>query len=408
MKSFPENFYWGAATASYQVEGGIENCDWAKAARDGRVPECGRACDHYNQYENDFDLAVELGHNAHRFSIEWARIEPEAGKFNQDEIEHYRQVLQALKQRVITPYMTLWHFTLPQWFVDRGGFEHKDSPKIFARYARFVIEQLGDEINRVTTMNEPMVLLDLGWRKGNWPPFKKFNLGSFFTRTHSGDNEQNRPDVSNLYIFTYFTVLKNLIKAQKLAYQAIKQVNKDIDVSLVKHTIAYDHDGRLFNRFRAWFQDRFFNHSFLKRVAPHVDSFGLNYYHYVPFGSEIERKTDMGWNFAPEHIYEALLVLWRYRKPIFVSEAGIADHDDSDRAEYIEKQIVGVKKALEEGIDVRGHLYWSLMDNYEWALGFDKKFGLIEIDYETLERKVRPSAWRYKELIKQYSKNIDE
>ena len=161
----------------------------------------------------------------------------------------------------------------------------------------------------------------------------------------------------------------------------------------------------MWHRFRAWFQDRYFNHSFLKQVVPYCDTIGLNYYHYVPFGTTIERKTDMGWNYAPEHIYEALQVLWRYRKPVFVSEAGIAATNDSERVEYIEKQMAGVAKALEAGIDVRGHLYWSLMDNYEWALGFEKKFGLIEIDYDTLERKVRPSAWRYKELIEECSNN---
>ncbi len=112
-KTFPRGFYWGAATASYQVEGGIENTDWAKAAREGRVPPCGQACDHYHRYESDFDLAKDLGHNAHRFSVEWARIEPEEGKFNHEAIAHYREVLKALHARKITPFITLWHFTLP-------------------------------------------------------------------------------------------------------------------------------------------------------------------------------------------------------------------------------------------------------------------------------------------------------
>lgn len=399
MKTFPKDFFWGAATASYQVEGGIENCDWAHAAREGRVPECGRACDHFHRYEDDFALARELGHTAHRFSLEWARIEPEDGQFDDAAIEHYRDVIRACKANGLLPIVTLWHFTLPQWFAESGGFERVDAPEKFARYAKRCAEVFGDEVTMITTMNEPMVFLDLGWRKGNWPPFKKFTLGSFFTRTKSGDEAQNRPDISNRHMFTFFQVMRTLVRAQKLAYRAIKDVRPEVEVSLVKHTIAYDHNGTLLTRFRAWFQDRYFNHHFLRRVAPHCDSFGLNYYHYVPFGRSIERKTDMGWNFAPEHIYEALHVLWKYRKPIFVSEAGIADHDDSDRAEYITKQVAGTRRAIEDGVDVRGHLYWSLMDNYEWALGFEKKFGLIEIDYETLERRVRPSAYVYKDII---------
>tara|TARA_B100000508_G_scaffold120018_1_gene100924 strand:+ start:28 stop:1257 length:1230 start_codon:yes stop_codon:yes gene_type:complete len=401
----PDGFFWGAAAASYQVEGGIENTDWAQAARDGRVPECGQACDHYNRFEEDFDLAVELGHTAHRFSLEWSRIEPEEGKFDREAVEHYRRVISALRERNLEPIMTLWHFSLPQWFAESGGFERKDSPEIFARYAKFCAEELGYGVQYLTTMNEPMVFLDIGWRKGNWPPFKKFTIGSFFTRTHSGEESANRPSDSNWHMFTFFKVIKNLVRTQKMAYRAVKSVRPDLNVSLVKHTIAYDHDGRLFPRFRAWIQDRYFNHNFLKKVAPYCDSFGLNYYHYVPFGSRsIDRKTDMGWNFAPEHIYDAIQVLWKYKKPIFVSEAGIADHDDSDRAEYITKQVEATIRAVEEGIDIRGHLYWSLMDNYEWALGFEKQFGLIKIHYDdNLRREIRPSAWVYKELIEKYS-----
>lgn len=397
--SFPKDFLWGAATASYQVEGGIENCDWAQAAREGRVPACGRACDHYHRYEKDFDLAQALGHTAHRFSLEWARIEPAEGKFDEGEIEHYRQVIRALKARGMTPFVTLWHFTLPQWFADKGGFECAEAPEIFARYARYVVEQLGEEVVHISTMNEPMVFLDLGWRKGNWPPFKKFTLGSFFTRTVSGDELQNRPVHKHRHLFTFYRVLRQLIKTQAVTYHAIKEVRPEVDVSLVRHTIAYAHDGRWFNRLRAWFQDHYFNHYFLKKVAPYCDSLGLNYYHYVPFGCTIERKTDMGWNYAPEHIYDALLVLARYGKPVFVSEAGIATRHDEERAEYIKKQVQGVARALEAGVDVRAHLYWSLLDNYEWALGFAKRFGLIEVDYDTLERRVRPSAYVYKDII---------
>jgi beta-glucosidase len=129
-KKFPEGFYWGAATASYQVEGGIEDCDWAEAARAKRVPPCGLACNHYERYEEDFDLAQSLGHTAHRFSLEWARIEPEAGKFDKEAIAHYRAVLTALKKRNIKPFITIWHFTLPLWFSQSGGFERADAPEI--------------------------------------------------------------------------------------------------------------------------------------------------------------------------------------------------------------------------------------------------------------------------------------
>lgn len=166
VKKFPDGFYWGAATASYQVEGGIENNDWAKAAQKGRVPVCGSACDHYNRYESDFDIAQSLGHTAHRLSVEWSRIEPEAGKFDEAAISHYRAVLEALHKRGIKPYVTIWHFTLPLWFSETGGFERDDAPQIFARYCTYVVKHLGDLCDHFSTMNEPNVFGSNGWLRG--------------------------------------------------------------------------------------------------------------------------------------------------------------------------------------------------------------------------------------------------
>ena len=221
-KQFPAGFFWGAATASYQVEGGIENCDWAQAAREGKVPPCGAACDHYRRYNEDFDIAKSLGHNAHRFSVEWARIEPEEGKFNEAEIEHYREVLRALRARNLEPFITLWHFTLPLWFSETGGFERKDAPEIFARYCAFVVDCFGDLCTRYSTINEPVVYAGLGWLKGNWPPFKQFKMVGKHELTYSGDRTLSRPHVSFGVLFTYFKVINNLAKAHNKAYEAIK------------------------------------------------------------------------------------------------------------------------------------------------------------------------------------------
>ena len=406
-KKFPEGFYWGASTASYQVEGGIEENDWAEAAREGRVPICGKACDHYNLYEKDFDLAKELGHNAHRFSLEWARIEPEDGVFDYEEVEHYRRVIRALKDRNLEPFLTIWHFTLPLWFSESGGFERKDAPEKFARYAAFVAKELGGEIDYITTMNEPIVFAGLGWLKGNWPPFKQFLLVGIHEYTVSGDRFVARPHKSLFAYFTYRKVVKNLIKAHNQSYVAIKKVQPHLDVSLVKHVVAFDANWNPFNMLRAWIEDWFLNHSFLKHVYRQCDTIGLNFYHYVKFGNRpVYEKSDMGWEMAPDGIYNALKTLWRYKKPIFISEAGVADHDDSHRSWYIAHQVAGTAKAIEEGIDVRGHMYWSLMDNYEWALGFEKKFGLIEIDYKTRLRKARPSAYEYKKICQKNSISI--
>jgi beta-glucosidase len=399
MKIFPKGFYWGAATASYQVEGGIENNDWAQAAREGRVPPCGLACDHYHRFEADFDLAKSLGHNAHRFSLEWARIEPEAGQFNEHEIEHYRAVIKALKARGIKPYITLWHFTLPLWFSQSGGFERKDAPQIFARYASYVAQMLGSDIEGISTMNEPNVFGSNGWLRGSWPPFKRFALTDLVSITNSGRTYESKAQKGLRPIFLYQRVMKNLARAHNEAYDAIKKINPMIDVSVVKHVIYFHSNYNPLNVLKAWIANYAWTHIFMKRTYKKCDSIGLNYYFHKKFGDTMKyEKTDMDWDIYPEGIKGSLEMLWKYKKPLFVSEAGLADEADKYRADYITKQVEAVWHAINEGIDVRGHMYWSLLDNYEWALGFEKRFGLIEINYETLERKVRPSAYVYKKI----------
>ncbi len=401
---FPKDFYWGAATASYQVEGGIENTDWAQAARAGHVPLAGQLADSYNRYEEDFDIAKELGHNAHRFSVEWARIEPEEGTFDQEALEHYRKVLQALKTRNIQPFITLWHFTLPLWFSQSGGFERSDSPEIFARYCANVVGALGEDCQFFSTMNEPNVFGSNGWLRGSWPPFKRFAATDLVSITNSGRIYESNAEKGLRPLFMYWRVMKNLAKAHNAAYDAIKQVNADIDVSVVKHVIYFHANGNPLNKLKALVSNYAWTHIFMKRTYKKCDSIGLNYYFHKKFGDTQEyEKTDMDWDIYPEGILGSLKMLWKYKKPIFVSEAGLADAADKYRADYIERQIAAVEKALEHGVDVRGHMYWSLIDNYEWALGVEKKFGLVEINYETLERKIRPSAWRYKELIEEYT-----
>jgi len=399
-KKFPEGFYWGAATASYQVEGGIEDCDWAEAARAKRVPPCGLACNHYERYEEDFDLAQSLGHTAHRFSLEWARIEPEAGKFDKEAIAHYRAVLTALKKRNIKPFITIWHFTLPLWFSQSGGFERADAPEIFARYASFVAEQLGDLCEHFSTMNEPNVFGSNGWLRGSWPPFKRFAITDLISITNSGRIFEAKATKGLKPLFTYFKVMKNLAQAHNLAYKNIKKASPQTEVSVVKHVIVFDANWNPLNKLKAKLANYFWTGIFMNRTYKHCDAIGLNYYFYTQFGDKRKwRKTDMDWNFAPEHIYDALMMLKKYQLPLFVSEAGLADATDSGRAEYIKRQVTGMWQAIEDGADVRGHLYWSLLDNYEWALGFEKRFGLIEVNYVTLERKVRSSAYVYKEII---------
>ncbi|HMO82878.1 MAG TPA: family 1 glycosylhydrolase [Candidatus Paceibacterota bacterium] len=397
-KKFPDGFYWGAATSAFQVEGGIRNMDWEEAAVKGLVPALGRSADHYNLYEEDFDLIKALGHNAHRFSIEWARIEPEEGKFDLQEIEHYRQVLLALRARGIEPFITLWHFTLPLWFSKKGGFEQDGSGEIFARYCSFVVSRLADLCHNFSTINEPNVYASHGWLYGAWPPFKR---GKFlWIKFGKADGTwKSAQTLSFKNILRYFKVTNNLVKAHNAAYVSIKKVAPQVDVSIVKHVRAFDANWNPLYRLLAVIAAYYQSGKFMKGISGHFDSIGLNYYRYTKFGdTEIYPTTDMGWKVNPEKIELALKYLSRYKKPIYISEAGVADDTDSLRVDYIKRQVQGVWNAIQSGVDVRGHMYWSLLDNYELALGYDKRFGLIEVDYETLERKIRPSAYVYKEI----------
>lgn len=401
-KSFPPDFFWGAATASYQVEGGILNTDWAQAAREGKVPACGEACDHYNRYEEDFDIAKSLGHTAHRMSIEWARIEPEEGKFDMEAIAHYQKVGRALQERGLHAGITLWHFTLPLWFAERGGFERDDSPEIFARYCAFVVDHMKDFCHHYATMNEPIVFASNGWNRGTWPPFKRFTLFDFLTITNSGRQQSIHSHKGIRPFFLYMRVVKNLIRAHNTAYDAIKKVLLASDVSVVKHVILFRANGNPINTLIARFINWWWTYRFMDQVYHKCDSIGLNYYFQKKFGDTATyQKTDMDWDIYPQGIYDCLMMLMRYHKPLYVSEAGIADAKDDRRADYIRTQVASVWQAIQDGADVRGHFYWSLLDNYEWALGFEKRFGLVEIDYETLQRKIRPSAYIYKRICEQ-------
>ncbi len=382
---FPEKFLWGAATASYQVEGGIENCDWAEGAREGRVPKCGAACDHYNRYETDFDNAQKLGHNAHRISLEWARIEPEEGKFDLAEVAHYKNVINSLRARGLEPFVTLWHFTLPLWFSHDDGFENKKSVERFARYAEFCAREILGEVKFIQTINEPMVWSSEGYLKGNWPPFKK-------------------------NIIQYVRVVNNLIKAHQNAYSVIKKFLPESKVGIAKNQIYFEATlPDPFNIFRARFSDWWWNRRFLNYTKDKLDFIGLNHYTYVPFGIQPDLpRTVMGWYIHPLSIYQVLIELKQYHLPIYITENGIADATDGLRKDFITSYLKQVHQAITHGTDVRGYLHWSLLDNYEWAFGFEKKFGLIEVDLVTQERRIRPSAFVYKNICESNVLEIGE
>ena len=371
---FPKDFLWGSATASYQVEGGIDNNDWAKAGREGKVPPAGKACEHYSRYEKDFDIIKELGHNCHRISIEWSRIEPQKGEFDQGEIEHYRNVLTALNNRGIKPFVTLWHFTLPNWFVEDGGFLNKEAPEIFTRYCVKVVDELKDLCQNWATINEPNVYASDGFMRGNWPPFKK-------------------------NIFKYDKVLKSLARAHNLTYQKIKKTNPQLEISIIKDNINFVSSWRPCFKIIRYFIDLFWNKKFFNLIKGNFDVIGLNYYFSKKFGIKTNfPKSDFGWDLDPEGIYHTLMGLKKYNKPVYITETGLSDEKDKYRADYIKGLVTWSHKAIEDGLDLRGFMYWSLIDNFEWAVGYEQHFGLLSFDAKTQERHIRPSALVYKQI----------
>lgn len=384
---FPDGFLWGAATSSHQVEGNNHN-DWTVWEKEnaerlskesgGKYPRenyiSDRACDHYNRYEEDFDLVKEMGHNAHRFSIEWSRIEPEEGKFNEKEIEHYREVICALRERGIEPFVTLWHWTIPVWFTRKGAFGKYDNIKYFVRFCERVASEFRNDVKFWVILNEPEIYAGHSYLKGLWPPQKKNPL-------------------------SYWSVMTNLVKAHRESYKKIKKINLNAQIGIAKNNIYFE----------GWLApviNWLWNFYFLNQVKNYQDFIGLNYYFHnrikgLKFNqNENKEISDMGWELYPEGIYHVLKSLKKYNKPIYITENGLADAQDKQRANFIVEHLKWIHKAIEEGVDVRGYFHWSLLDNFEWDKGFWPRFGLIEIDYKTLERKPRPSSRVYAEIIR--------
>lgn len=378
---FPKNFLWGSSVSAYQVEGGIENCDWSE-----EFP-AGRACDYYNRYEKYFDLAKSLNQNIHRFSLEWSRIQPSEGKFDRSEIEHYRKVLLALKKRKMRSMVTIWHYTLPLWLSRKGGWQNSKAVEYFQQYAEFVAEELDDLVDFWITLNEPLVYMSLAYIIGRFPPRKR-------------------------HILSAAPVFFNFINAHKKAYLAIHDFNKKARVGIAENysfSDAYSKKSFLNNKaVSVW--NFFSNHLFLRLTENYHDYLGANYYFHsrikispllfppIEIKNENKEVSDMGWEIFPEGIYHTIIGLKKYSLPIYITENGIADAADKRRAKFIIDHLKWVHKAIEEGTDVRGYMHWSLLDNFEWDSGFAKRFGLIEVNHKTMKTKIRPSALEYAKI----------
>lgn len=404
MMKFPQDFLWGAATSAYQVEGNNCNADWWLWEKEAAREESQAACRHYELYTLDFDLAKRLHHNAHRLSIEWSRIEPKPGKFSQKELQHYLDVILALRRRNIEPIVTLHHFTNPVWFSKSGGWVNPWSVIRFRRYCNFVIPHLARHVRYWITINEPTIYISHAYILGIWPPQVQSYLKAV-------------------------AVEENLAWAHVKAYSLIHKIYRKLNlgkpsVSIAQNTMAFVYrKNDLKKRLAAYLRDRLYNLGFLERIMRHnivrnsMDFIGINYYSRQVVDVRRLRlmnlamdtreakfsrceKNSLGWDVYPRGIYEVLMELKKYHLPVMITENGICTADDGQRWKYIYDHLKNIHRAMRKGVRVTGYLYWSLLDNFEWDKGFAPRFGLIGVDYHTYKRTIRKSARKFARVCK--------
>lgn len=398
---FPADFLWGAGLSAYQAEGNNLSSDWWEWEKKASLKETsGLACRHYEFYKQDFDLARQLNHNCLRLSVEWSRVEPEEGKFSSQEINHYIEVIDSLRERNIEPVVTLHHFTNPIWFSGLGGWLNQKAPEYFLRYVQKIVDALAKKVNFWITINEPLVYVYHSYILGVWPPQEKSLLKA-------------RRVTQNL--------LHSHVKAYRLIHYLYRSRGlKPCMVSIAKNLQAFIPCNFSFrNRLSASLRNKLYNFNPIENLIRHkaLDFIGVNYYtrSLVDVSSWalkpllIEtckknhsslKKNSLQWDIYPQGLYELLMKLKKYKIPVFITENGICTEDDSLRAEFIHEHLKQIYFAMQKGVKVLGYLYWSLLDNYEWDKGFSHRFGIVEVDYATYSRTIRESARFLAEIIK--------
>jgi beta-glucosidase len=419
---FPQGFKWCVATAAHQIEGDNVNSDWWDFEQipghiDGGQTS-GKACDSWNRGSQDIDAMKYLGVSTYRFSVEWAKIEPVEGTYDQGAIEHYAEEVRNLRAAHIDPFITLHHFTLPRWVRAKGGWEWDGSTDAFARFVELVYTRIAPGVRDWVTFNEPMVHIMGGYIEGVTPPGEKRELSGIVP------------------------VLRGLLKAHARAYAVLHRLadeqGADVRVGMAHHLRTFDPYFALnpLDLVATSISDDVWNWAIpdalesgrmqmhalwllnadeeIPGLAGTQDFVGVNYYTgdliQFSFTDGIIRhtrdnlpKNDLGWDLYPDGMYEILSdVADRYSgKPVIITENGIADSKDSQRPQFLKDHLQSIADAIADGVPVEGYCHWSLMDNFEWVNGFTPRFGLFETNYQTYERTPRPSAELYRQIIQQ-------
>ena len=423
MNTLPQDFLVGAATAAHQVEGNNIHSDyWAmEHMKYGNFNEPSLdAVDHYNRYEEDIKMVAEAGLNAYRFSIEWARIEPKQGVYDENEIEHYRKVLTCCRENGVEPIVTMMHFTSPKWLIENGGWENEATVEAFKNYCQYVTEQLGDLMHYVCTINEANMGLQLAAIS------KRFRLmaeQAAKAAANAGKSAEGSVQVGmnfqKMMENMKYAAMENaqvfgtpqpqifvsertsegdllVLRAHAAARDAIKAICPQVKVGLTLslHDLQAQPGGEAFAE-AAWQEE--FTH-----YLPYIkedDFLGVQNYTRTLYGPQGQlpapegaELTQMEYEFYPQALEHVIRkVAEEFKGDLIVTENGIATADDARRVAFIRQALDGVQHCIADGIPVKGYFHWSLMDNFEWQKGYAMQFGLIAVNRETMERTAKPS-----------------
>ncbi len=436
-----KNFVWGAATASYQIEGGWNQDGKGPNIWDEFTHQKGHilyeangdvACDHYNRFKEDVKLMKQVGLKAYRFSVSWSRIIPDGiGKINQAGIDFYTKLIDELIKNDIEPFMTIYHWDLPYALHLKGGWLNPESPDWFEYYTKVIAQTFGKKVKYFITFNEPSVFIGLGYELGSHAPGLKLQTKEVLIAATNVLKAHGRA----------VSVLRELNpKAQvgiTLATQPQIPVTKKDEENAYK---TYFNEGLagfiwgmpfwvdpiVFGKFPKKLvreaKDCFpkITKKEMESIGQKIDFIGINIYEGRYNGNFVRKPgyphNELGWDIFPEALKWGIKLNYkRYNLPIYITENGITCHDwvsldgkvhDPNRIDFLQRYLKGLKEAADEGADVRGYFYWSLMDNFEWAMGYNPRFGLIYVDYETQKRTLKDSAFWYKNVIESNGKNI--
>jgi beta-glucosidase len=426
---FPKDFLWGISSSAHAVEGNCTNNQWYRWERTiidpdtGKTPihngdKSGMAADHWNRYVEDIQIMKNQFHlKAYRFSIEWSKIEPTKGNFDASAIQHYHSVIDTLLKNSIEPIVTLHHYTDPIWFADMGGFEKIENIEHFVNFSKFVFGEYSSKVKRFITLNAPNIYSLVGYSQGEFPPGKHdVKLGA--------------------------TVMRNLAETHVRVYEAIKSMpgGNSSQVGIIINFQQFDPANNtntldrmistlLNNAYTGAYMGFFSKGTFIFSNPPKVnirytnmkaltslDFIGINYYanmyakfnfkaenHYELVKRDKDIQTDIGWPLYAEGIYRAIKTASELKVPMLITENGIADAKDNLRDLFIRRYLYAVSKAIKEGYNVIGYLYWTLLDSFHWQFGFEMKFGLCHVDLNTQKRSVRIASRAYSQIVKRFS-----